>query len=409
MSQQIRVLKTAKEHLAACARLATLMVGELAPDSSEEQELELLQLVIAAYEKERVRKPVADALTALRFRMEQQGLTQKDLIPFIGSASKVSEVLSGDRALSLSMVKKLHNGLGIPAAALLHDGAPEDSDDEPRYDYSKFPLLEMQEHGLFPGFTGGSAELKQHAAPLVKAFLATANQVSPSRALLRAPLHQSGDRTMDEYGLVAWRASVVRSAQSSPPRGTYKDGVITSSWLRDVAKLSSFDRGPRLAQEFLSKHGICLVLKRHFKKTYLDGAAMLYENMPIVALTLRYDRPDNFWFALLHELVHVQLHLRESRLFIADNLDDKARSNHREEEQADAGAQEALIPSKLWKASAVRETFAVEDALELAQQAGVHPSVVAGRVRHETKNWRLLAGLISSAGSVKACFADQFK
>ena len=214
---------------------------------------------------------------------------------------------------------------------------------------------------------------------------------------------------MDEFGLLAWRASVVRMAHASPPRGSYKDGVITPAWLRDVAKLSSFDRGPRLAQEFLSKHGICLVLKRHFKKTYLDGAAMLQGSMPIVALTLRYDRPDNFWFALLHELAHVQLHLRPTCLFIADNLDDKARSTHRVEEEADAGAQEALIPEKLWKASAVRKTHALGDALELAQQAGVHPSIVAGRVRHETKNWRLLAGLISTAGSVKACFADQYK
>jgi HTH-type transcriptional regulator/antitoxin HigA len=408
MSQQIRVLKTAKEHAAACARTVKLMAGDLPADSSEEQELELLQLVIAAYEKDRVPKPQVEPLEAIRFRMEQEGLKQKDLVPFIGPVSKVSEVLSGARPLSLAMVKKLHNGLGIPAAALLHEETPDGPDLKP-HEYEKFPLQEMAEHGLFPGFSGSVTELKRDAVTLVKAFLASANSGVSSRALLRAPLHQSGDRTMDDYGLLAWRASVVRMAESAPPRGSYRDGAITPSWLRDVAKLSSFDRGPRLAQEYLSKQGICLVLKRHFKKTYLDGAAMLQGSVPIVALTLRYDRPDNFWFALLHELVHVQLHLRPSCLFIADNLDDKARSSRREEEEADAGAQEALIPEKLWKASAVRKTHAAEDALELAREAGIHPAIVAGRVRHEAKNWRLLSGLISGAGSVKGCFAEQFK
>ena len=72
-----------------------------------------------------------------------------------------------------------------------------------------------------------------------------------------------------------------------------------------------------------------------------------------------------------------------------------------------AGAQEALIPEKLWKASAVRESHSLADALDLARQACVHPCIVAGRIRHETGNWRLLSGLISEAGSVKHCFSNQ--
>lgn len=183
---------------------------------------------------------------------------------------------------------------------------------------------------------------------------------------------------------------------------------VTSAWLRDLAKLSAFDGGPRLAQEYLSKHGISLVFEKHFKKTYLDGAAMLDGEQPIVALTLRHDRVDNFWFALLHELIHVAKHLRPSHLFIADNLDDKTRKGQTEEDEADAGAQEALIPMSLWKNSSVFRTHAPEDAIALAREAGVHPAIVAGRLRFETGNWRLLSGLVSSADSVRQHFAEQF-
>ena len=68
-------------------------------------------------------------------------------------------------------------------------------------------------------------------------------------------------------------------------------------------------------------YGITLVIEKPFKRTCLDGAAMLYDGRPIVALTLRHDRIDNFWFALLHELAHVARHLTpESSVFI-DDLD----------------------------------------------------------------------------------------
>jgi len=226
-------------------------------------------------------------------------------------------------------------------------------------------------------------------------------------ALLRAPLHQSGSRTMDEHALLVWRVLVLNKARMSPPRASFKSGSITSAWLRDLAKLSAFDGGPRLAKEYLSKHGICLVFEKHFKKTYLDGAAMLDGEQPIVALTLRHDRLDNFWFALLHELMHVARHLRANHLFIADNFEDKTRKGQTEEDEADAGAQEALIPAKLWAKAAVSTSHVLDDALELAREAGIHPAIVAGRLRWQTGNWRLLSGLVSDAGSVRQYFEEE--
>ncbi len=82
-------------------------------------EREILVTLIEAYESKHYPIPAADPVDAIRFRMEQQGLTQKDLEPYIGSSGRVSEILSRKRRLSLAMVKRLHDGLDIPYESLL--------------------------------------------------------------------------------------------------------------------------------------------------------------------------------------------------------------------------------------------------------------------------------------------------
>jgi HTH-type transcriptional regulator/antitoxin HigA len=112
-----RLIKTEPEYAAALARIEKLMDAK--PRSSQGDELEVLSLLIHEYE-ERV-FPIAkpDPVAAIRFRMTQQGLTNKDLVPFLGSRSRVSEVLSGRRNLSLKMIRALASGLRIPADVLL--------------------------------------------------------------------------------------------------------------------------------------------------------------------------------------------------------------------------------------------------------------------------------------------------
>ena len=409
MTTQVRIIKSEAEYTRAHARLVALMDVDLKEGSDLENEFELLRLVVGAYENEHKKRTPLNPIEAINFRLEQQGLSKKDLVPFIGSISRVSDVLAGRRQLTVGMIKRLHNGLGIPAASLIGDDDLDEAlaDETPSYDYTKFPLVEMMERGLFPGIKHSLAKLRDDAEELVAPLLRSAFSASQSHALLRAPLHQSGSRTMDEYGLLIWRARVVGKARKSPPRAEYKPGSVTSRWMRDLAKLSAFDGGPRLAHEYLSKNGICLVFEKHFNKTYLDGAAMLDGEQPIVALTLRHDRLDNFWFALLHELMHVAKHLRPNNLFIADNLEDKSRKGQVAEDEADDGAREALIPNRLWGKATVTTSHSLDDAMALARDAGVHPAIVAGRLRWETGNWRLLSGLVSDAGSVRQYFEEQ--
>jgi HTH-type transcriptional regulator/antitoxin HigA len=390
MKNNVRLIKTEAEYEIALTRLSDLMDKDIKAGSGLEDELDLLALVIREYERSKVAAPVADPIEAILFRMDQQGLQKKDLVPYFGSLPKVSEVLSRKRPLTLAMIRKLHTGLGIAAETLLLGDDGIDLSDAPAYDHTKFPLQEMFKRGYFKSTFDTIRKVKDHAEEAIREFMQNSH-LQPAR--LRAPLHQKGVRTMDEYALLAWRVAVLKKARALKLTREYVKGSITDAWLSDLAKLSRFDQGPRLAQEFLADAGIALVFEDHFDKTYLDGAAMLDGSRPVVALTLRHDRLDNFWFALLHELVHVQKHLNSDNDFIADNLEDKIQMQTRDEQQADEGAKHALIAPEEWENSAVRLEHNTENAKALADKLRIHPVIVAGRVRHDTGNWRLLSNI----------------
>lgn len=114
-----KTLKTKADYVMALARIETLMNARAG--TPEEEELELFAVLIELYEKEHFFIGMPDPVEAIKFRMEQQGLTRKDLIPYIGSQSKVSEVLSHKRPLSLTMIRALNRGLGIPYEVLLQE------------------------------------------------------------------------------------------------------------------------------------------------------------------------------------------------------------------------------------------------------------------------------------------------
>ncbi|RFC31340.1 MAG: HTH-type transcriptional regulator / antitoxin HigA [Candidatus Nitrotoga sp. MKT] len=388
----IKVIKSRNDYEHAMARLTALMTLDPKDGSKEDNELELLALVIEDYECKIVPFVVPDPIEAIIFRMDQMKLGRKELEPYIGSISKVSEVLSRKRPLSLSMIRRLHKGLGIPADVLI--GGAESSQtvigEEPEMEYTKFPLKEMLERGCFGEFKGNAQRLKDYAEDLTLKFMHGLLPKQAAPAFLRAPLHQRGTRGADGYAQLAWRLCVIKKARANPAPREYKKSIITAKWLKDLARLSAFEDGPRLAREQLGMAGITLVIEPHFKGTYLDGAAMLDEGRPVVAMTLRHDRLDNFWFVLMHELAHVAKHLDEAHPLFTDDLDSPDELD-RIEREADDMAGEALIPQIAWQKSAARTSHLTTDVVALAEKLGVHPAIVAGRVRHETKNFRLLA------------------
>jgi HTH-type transcriptional regulator / antitoxin HigA len=112
-----KLIKTQREYRAALGRAEELM--DARPNTPQGDELELLAALIEIYEEEHSPVPPPDPVEAIRFRMEQENLRPQDLVPMLGSRSRVSEVLNRRRPLTLTMIRRLHQRLGIPADVLL--------------------------------------------------------------------------------------------------------------------------------------------------------------------------------------------------------------------------------------------------------------------------------------------------
>ena len=115
----IRPIKTPGDHAAVLLEISALMVADPVLDTPDGDRLDVLVTLVQAYEAKHFPIEPPDAIEAIKFRMEQQGLTPRDLEPMIGSRGRVSEVLSGKRRLSMAMVWRLHEGLGIAAETLI--------------------------------------------------------------------------------------------------------------------------------------------------------------------------------------------------------------------------------------------------------------------------------------------------
>jgi HTH-type transcriptional regulator / antitoxin HigA len=113
----IKPIKTENDYRATLGEIESLM-GAL-PGSPEGERLNILVTLVAAYEQQHFPLDLPDPMEAIKFVMDQRGLTVKDLEPMIGRSNRVYEVLSHKRPLTLKMIWKLHKGLGIPAECLI--------------------------------------------------------------------------------------------------------------------------------------------------------------------------------------------------------------------------------------------------------------------------------------------------
>jgi HTH-type transcriptional regulator/antitoxin HigA len=114
-----KVIKTEKDYQIALKRLEVIFDSK--KGSKNGDELELLSLLIDNYEKEKFPIDLPDPIDAIKFRMEQLGYSQKDLTEVIGLKSRVSEILNRKRKLTLEMIRKLHEVLGIPTEVLVRE------------------------------------------------------------------------------------------------------------------------------------------------------------------------------------------------------------------------------------------------------------------------------------------------
>ena len=402
----IRAIRSEADYEAAIARIDDLMDAQ--SGTPEGEELDVLTDLVELYEAKHVPMGFPSPLGAIRFRMEQSGLSPRDLVSFMGSRAKVSEVLSGKRPLTMQMARALHANLGVPADVLLQQPGGELHSALEGTDWRRFPLAEMAKRGWIEKRRNFASHAEEIMCDLIRR--AGGEYVLP--AFFRKNDQARVSAKTDPYSLKAWCWEVLARANAHRLLVGFKPDTVDLSFLRKVAMLSWSQDGPRLAQEFLANHGIHLVCLEHLPRTHLDGAALqLADGTPVIGLTLRYDRLDNFWFCLLHELAHIGRHMSAtSNEAFVDDLSLRAVQGARRvprETEADEWAEHGLIPEDIWNTSKVKDNPTPLAVMELAQRLGIHPAIIAGRIRYETRNFRLLSHFVGTGMLRKQFFEGE--
>lgn len=394
----VKLIKNDEDYKKVLNRIDAIFDAE--PNTQEGEELELLVTLVELYEKETYPIEAPDPISAIKFRMEQLGLKNNDLIPYIGSKSKVSEVLSGKRQLSLNMIRKLHETFHIPAEVLIKEPDKKLCVSEVMKHGQNFPFTEMFNRGWFKDFCVCTLnEAKEYKEEILTKFVSNF-AIQDFLLCYNRKSETENTKIIDDI-LLAWRIRVMNVAYREK-LPTWNKMCLSDTFFTELARLSYFDEGPRLAKEYLNKAGIHLIIEEHLKGSRLDGSAMLMpDGSPLISLTLRYDRLDSFWFTLFHELAHVKYHLSERQMAYFDDITDEMSKQI--EKEADIYAKKMLISDELWEQANLSASSTFSDLACFARNNKISIAIPAGRIRYESGNYRLFSNLLGN-GTVRKMF-----
>lgn len=324
-----------------------------------------------------------------------RGMSQRELGDFLGMKEQQVQRYEAERfrSASLERLVEIADALNVRIsnrAELLGDGRLSSVD--PAH-WGAFPVAEMYKRGWFEDFAGTLSAARKDAATLVPHFFREAQALGSPAALHRKSVRASGQ--VHEPAIAAWEARVLTLAQRRAPDVSFDRSLTSADWLSALVHFSAEPDGPRKVEEHLRAIGIVLVLEPQLPGTLLDGAALRCgSGISVVAMTLRHDRLDNFWFTLLHEVGHLALHIDEALSAIFDDTESPASSAI--EAEADDFAQEALLPSSVWLTCIARFTRTDKAVLSDAKRLGISPAIIAGRIRREANDYTLLRSLVGA-------------
>ncbi|MEZ8378775.1 ImmA/IrrE family metallo-endopeptidase [Vibrio splendidus] len=155
----------------------------------------------------------------------------------------------------------------------------------------------------------------------------------------------------------------------------------------------------------LADRGIIFIAEPSVDGLKTDGAVFkLKTGHPVVAMSLRYKRLDNFWFTLMHELSHVALHYEQLDNYIIDDLD--STSEDIVELEADKLAGDSLIPRHIWRTCHARRDLKEASLIAFSKQHGIHPAIVAGRIQNERGDYRTFSSLTNKFDTREILFHE---
>ena len=317
--------------------------------------------------------------------LDERGWTQNDLADVMGRPSQaISEIINGKKQVTAETALELGEAFGVDAAFwsslqssynLQQARRNLDKHEVARRSrlYTATPMAELIKRG-WVAVTRKSPIAEQEAA--VCRFLCIPKIGTAPK--LAVSFRSSEHRGPEWSAKVAWAKRVEQLAAPAVGKLPAFSAAALRKKIPALLKLSETEEGVALVPAFLAKLGIGFIILPHLPKTYLDGAILPVEGHPVVALSLRYDRIDNFWFTLLHELAHC---LEGHYVFIEQNGED--------EDHADQQAAEWLVPEAELKAFLKKAGARITSAeiATFAKQLGRHPGIVVGQLQKRSEGF----------------------
>lgn len=318
-----------------------------------------------------------------------RGLSQAALAERLGLREQQVQRYEADRyrSISLSNYRKIATTLGVEIRATIRDDAVSTFrmgvGDSPTYDAAS--VRRIFKHALARGWISAPLPSSEDTAEsLLIDYMRESVGRLGSPMLLRTGLTPVS--LDDDLALSAWRARVIQKFDTIKISGQFD--AMDIAWLPDLVAMSRLEDGISRVPDMLSSHGIVFIYEPHFTGLRVDGAALQIDGVPIVALSARHDRVDNFWFTLMHEIAHIYLHQRmglETGFY--DDLDEA--SEDQVEDEADEFASSTLIPEEIWIRSPARISKDHMALDRFAENLGISPAIVFGRVRKERNNYKI--------------------
>lgn len=346
----------------------------------------------------------------LKEELEARGWTQVDFAEIIGRPLQaINEIIAGKKSITPETALVFSEAFGTSAEFwlnlessyrldLLHqDGKKAEAIGRKARLYSLAPVKELVKRGWIQ-----SSQSIDELESAICGFLGIAGIEAP--ITVGAKFRKSNAVPLDSNALLAW----VKKAETVAAH--MKCGSFSAPALKNELKtISCFSRSDELTRQIPTKLlelGIRLVLLEHLPQTRVDGATFwLDEKSPVIALSLRIDRIDNFWFTLVHELVHVVDTTKTHKVFIDSDISEE--SEDQTELRVNREACNFLIPPRSFQSfeKQAKPYFSRSAVLSFARELGVHPAIIVGRLQHEKLiPYTNLRNLITK---VRTLFADR--
>ncbi|MFH5774391.1 ImmA/IrrE family metallo-endopeptidase [Paracoccus sp. NGMCC 1.201697] len=317
------------------------------------------------------------------------GHSQKDLAWRLGIKEQQVQRWEAERyaQISLKNYNRVAMLLGVRLSADMPDDPAFRGLDKVIDDVSKPEIKKILKHGRDNGWFDEDFSEEQ-----LRRFIAENRIDFGSPGLLRTGLNII-DHTEDVM-LHAWRARVTARAREAFDAKEDCHEPLELKWIPDLVRLSREQDGPRRAVSMLADRGITLIIEAQIPGLKIDGAAFIVDGRPVIGMTLRTDTVDNFWFTLMHELAHVTLHFSTGLAVGFYDQTDQETSVDEQEEEANRFASNLLIPEERWRRSTARIAKSASVIERFANDLGIHPAIVFGRIRKERNDWSLFTNKI---------------